>query len=258
MLRLLILRSAIACAAISTGWSFCLAGDGQQFETYLTADYGQRSGALASSTVWSAFGPLDQSGFRLKIDGFASVYGETNANVFSSAFMAADLKSLGDVMAGYQIKWDNVSIKLYGGAAMQAQNRVFWQVEQTTQQQGYGAIAAIETYWHGGGRFWASANLSWLQFDNTGSFYERVAYELLHDWEGLKVSVGMEASAMISNADKYGDGRRLDLYNGFVREGALLNMRYWSHDLTLSGGFSNASDERSWRPYATLSYGKKF
>lgn len=252
------LRSAIACAVITTGCFCCLAGDGQRFETYLTADYGQRSAALATSTVWSAFGPLDQPGFRLKADGFASLYGGSNANIFSSAFMAADLKSLGDVMAGYQIKWDDVWIKLYAGAAAQAQIRVFWQIGRTAQEQGYGAVAAIETYWHGSGRFWASANLSWLQFNNTGSFYERVAYEVLRDWEGLKVSAGMEASAMISNADKYSDGRRLDLYNTYAREGALLNVRYRSHDLTLSGGFSEASDERSCRPYATLSYGVKF
>ena len=172
--------------------------------------------------------------------------------------MAADLASLGDVMAGYQTRWENVWIKFYAGAAYQAQDLIFWQVAQTVQQKGFGAKAAIETYWRSSGRFWASANVSWLQFDNTGSVYERVAYEILPDWEGLKVSAGMEASAMISNANTYSDGRRLDLDNDYVREGVLLNLRYWSHDLTLSGGLSKASDEKAERPYFTLSYGKKF
>lgn len=258
MLRLLCLRSAIACAAITAAYSCSLADDGQRFETYVTADYGERSAALASSTVWSCFGPLDQSGFRLKVDGFASLYGASNATLFSSAFMAADLTGVGDVMAGYQTKWDNVWIKFYAGATYQAQDLIFWQEARMVQQKAFGAIAAIETYWQSSSRFWASANVSWLQFDNTSSVYDRVAYEILRDWEGLKLSVGMEASAMIRNANTYSDGRRLDLYNEYVREGALLNLRYGSHDLTLSGGLSKASDERSSRPYATLSYGKKF
>jgi hypothetical protein len=63
---------------------------------------------------------------------------------------------------------------------------------------------------------------------------------------------------MISNANSYSEGKRLDLYNEYVREGALLNLRFWSNDLTLSGGMAKASDEGVWRPYATLSYGKKF
>jgi hypothetical protein len=114
------------------------------------------------------FGPIDQPGFRLKVDGFASVNGETNANVFSSAFMASDLKALSDVMAGYQFNWESVWVKLYAGAAHQAQTLAFWQVGQLVRQQSYGATGALETFWQGSNGFWGSGNLSWLQFNNTG------------------------------------------------------------------------------------------
>ena len=258
MLRPLSLRLAIVCAWIVAAFLPCLADDVQHFETYVTADYSGRAAALASSTVWSVFDPIDQPGIRLKVDGFASVYGETNANVFSSAFMAADLKTLGDVMVGYQLNWKDIWIKIYAGAAYQAQTQAFWDVWQMTQQQSYGTTAAVETYWKGSSGFWISANLSWLQFDNTTSFYDRIAYQILHDIEGLDLSVGAETGAMVRNADIYKDGRRLDIYNEYVREGALINFRYGSHDLTLSGGFARASDENAWRPYATISYGKKF
>ncbi len=258
MSRCLFWRSAIVCAAIVAARSPCLADDDQRFETYVTADYSGRAAALASSTVWSLFGPIDQPGFRLKVDGFASVSGETNATVFSSAFMAADLKALGDVMAGYQLNWENIWVKLYAGAASQAQALAFWQVGQIVQQKSYGATAAVETFWQGGSGFWASGNLSWLQFDNTASFYGRVAYKIMQESEGLTLSVGAETGAMIKNADIYRDGKRLDLYNEYVREGALLNLRYGSNDLTLSGGFASASDDSAWRPYATISYGRKF
>jgi len=235
-----------------------LADDVQRFETYVTADTSTRAAALATSTVWSLFSSIDQPGIRLKIDGFASVFGETNANVFSSAFMAADLKALGDVMAGYQLHWEQIYVKVYAGAAYQAQTQAFWQAEQLIQQRSYGATAAVETFWQGSSGIWASGNLSWLQFDNTGAFYGRVAHKVLQESEGLNLSIGAETGAMIKNADIYKDGKRLDLYNEYVREGALFNLRYGSNELTVSGGFAKASDEGAWRPYATISYGKKF
>ena len=258
MLRPLFWRSAIVCAAVVSVCSHCLADDVARFETYVTADYSSRAAALASSTVWSLSGPIDQPGFRLKVDGFASVNGETNANVFSSAFMASDLEALGDVMAGYQLNWENIWVKLYAGAAYQSQALAFWQAGQLVQQQSYGATAALETFWQGSSGFWASGNLSWLQFDNTGTFYGRVAYKIMHESEGLTLSAGVETGAMIKNADIYKEGRRLDLYNEYVREGALLNFRFGANDLTLSGGLAGASDETAWRPYATICYGRKF
>jgi hypothetical protein len=258
VLRSLFWRSAIVCAAVVATRFPCLADDVRRFETYVTADYSGRAAALASSTVWSLFGAIDQPGFRLKVDGFASVNGENNANVFSSAFMAADLRALGDVMAGYQLNWDSIWVKFYAGAAHQVQTLAFWQAGQLVQEKSYGTTAAVETFWQGSSGLWASGNLSWLQFDNTTSFYGRIAYKIMHESEGLNLSVGAETGAMIKNADIYKDGRRLDLYNEYVREGALLNFRYGSNDLTISGGFASASDEGAWRPYATISYGKKF
>jgi hypothetical protein len=236
----------------------CHADDSPSFETYATVDYSGRTAGLATSSVWSVFGPLDQPGFRLKFDGFGSVYGDTNANVFSSAFMAADLQMLADVMIGYQIQWDRFWIKLYGGAAYQKQTEIFWQVGSVVPVQDYGAAAAIESFWRGEGRFWASADVSWLQIDTTASFYGRVGYEAIRMEEGLIVSGGTEIGAMVKRADIYQVGQRLDDMESLVKGGALLSFRYFSHELTLSGGFEKASDEAEWRPYATLSYGKKF
>jgi hypothetical protein len=258
VLRFLCWRSAILCAAVVVACCPSLADDVQRFETYVTADTSTRAAALATSTVWSLFSSIDQPGIRLKIDGFASVFGETNANVFSSAFMAADLKALGDVMAGYRLHWEQIYVKVYAGAAYQAQTQAFWQAGQRVQQQSYGATTAVETFWQGSSGFWASGNLSWLQFDNTGTFYGRAAYKIMQENQGFNLSIGAETGAMIKNADKYRDGRRLDLYNEYVREGALFNLRYGSNELTVSGGVAKASDEGAWRPYATISYGKKF
>jgi len=207
MLRTLGLRLVIACVAAQAAFLPCFAGDAPRLETYVTADYSGRAVGLASSTVWSASGPIDQPGFRLKFDGFANVYGDTNANVFSSAFMAGGLKTLTAVAAGYQFNWEDFWIKLYAGGAYQAQARIIWQAGLAVQQQDYGAMAAIESYWRGSGPFWASANLSWLQPGNTASFYGRAAYELYRDGDSIKFSAGGESGAMVSNADIYKEGR---------------------------------------------------
>jgi hypothetical protein len=236
----------------------CFAADAPRFESYVTVDYSGRAAGLASTTVWSVFAPLDEPGFRLKLDGFGSIYGETNASVFSNVFMAADLKMLTDVMAGYQIQWDRFWIKIYGGGAFQGRTRIFWEYGRAVPMQVFGAAAAIESYWRGRGRYWASADISWLQIDNTACFYERVGYEAIRMEEGLIVSGGTEIGAILKRANVYRLGRRLDDMESFVKGGALLNLRYFSHELTLSGGLERASEETGWRPYATLSYGKKF
>ena len=89
------------------------------------------------------------------------------------------------------------------------------------------------------------------------SFYGRAAYEFYRDGD-IKFSAGGESGAIVSNADIYKEGRNPGLYKEYIREGAILNLRYFSHELTLSGGFAKASDDRAWRPYAMISYGKKF
>ena len=229
-----------------------------RFETYVGGDYDGRAAALTSSTVWSPFSPVAGEGFRIKLDGLASTYGDTNASVFSSNFLAADLKALGDAMAGYQIHYGPLWLKLYAGAAYQAQTRAFWEAGQIIQQNAWGAAAAIESFWRVSDRIWTSANVSWLQFDNTVSLYSRGAYEFYRGAGGLRISAGAEAGVTASNDGLFKEGRALDLYNNYVRTGPLLNLRYGLNDFSLSGGLSQASDETALRPYASIRYGRQF
>ncbi len=252
------LALALAAAAAGPCWADEPNASGPRFETYVGADYDGRAAGLTSSSVWSVFGPVNQPGFRLKLDGLADVYGNTDAAVFSSSFAAADLKGVGDVMAGYQFNYGPAWIKLYAGAAYQVQARSFWEAGQIVQQQSWGAAAAIESYWRLSDRVWASANISWLQPDNAASLYSRVAYEIYRSDGGLKLSSGAEASVSVNNADDFKEGSALDIYDNYVRGGALINLRYGANDLTLSGGMAQASGDSVLRPYATVSYGRQF
>ncbi|MGO9487075.1 MAG: hypothetical protein ACLPX9_21295 [Rhodomicrobium sp.] len=250
---------AIAVPANASCWWGGSTPEGPCFETYTGGDYDGRAASLSSSSIWSPFGPVTEPGFRLKMDGFASVYGETNATVFSSSFMAADLTNLSEVMAGYQFNYRGAVIKLYAGAGYQVQTRIYPEIGLIMAQNDWGAAAAIQTYWPVSDRVSVMLNMSWLQTGNATSVYARESYEIYRSASGaLKISTGVEASVSLNNADEFGDGKALDLYNNYVRGGALLNLRYGRNDLSLSGGLSQASDEWNSRPYASVSYGRQF
>jgi hypothetical protein len=249
---------AVTAAAVPPCIAQSSGSAGPRFETYLGADYDGRAAALISSTVWSPFGPVAGPGFRVKLDGLASVYGDTNANAFSSNFLAADLKTLGAAMAGYQLNYGQLWLKLYAGAAYQVQMRAFWEAGQLVQQKAWGPAGAIESFWRVTGRVWASANVSWFKLDNIASLYGRSAYEVYRSEGGLKISTGAEAGATRSDAGLFKEGRALDLYNNYVRAGPLLNLRYGLNDFSLSGGLSQASDETKLHPYASIRYGRQF
>jgi hypothetical protein len=227
------------------------------FETYAGVDYDGRAASVTSTLVWSYLGPIDKPGLRIKVDGLADVYGDTNASAFSSNFLASSLKGLGDVMAGVQFNLGPAWIKLYGGAAYESQTRLFWQVGRLVQMQAWGGAAAAEGFLQVSDRMWTSAAISWVQPDSTASLYSRVAYEIYKDGK-LKIATGAEAGFTLGDADTYKEGLRLNQYNEYMREGALLNVRFGVHDFSLSGGLSQASNETLSRPYATIRYGRQF
>lgn len=229
-----------------------------RFETYITGDYAGRVGELSTTTVWSVFGPIAESGFRLKLDGLENVYGDTSANLFSGGYRPADLKAYGDLMVGYQFVRDPVWIKIYAGAAYQDQIRIIWQIREQLQQPAWGATAAMEAYWRASDRLWLAANLTWFEADNSTTLYSKTGYRVFGSEGGFAISLGAETSATFANADMYKEGKALDLFNDFLRAGALVNLRYGTHELTLSGGLSQASSDATFRPYVTLTYGKKF
>jgi hypothetical protein len=221
-------------------------------------DYYGRTANITSSLVWGAFGPVTEPGFRLKLDGLGDVYGETDASLLSNKFLAAGLKDVSDLMIGYQFKYGPAWIKLYAGAAYQAQTRLFYEVGATLQQNSWGAAAAFQSYWPVSDRVWASLNVTWLQPDDTASIYSRAAYEIYStDW-GLKISTGAEANFSLAGEPVFKAGKESDLYKKYIQGGALLNLRYGANDLSLSGGLSQASDEAIARPYAGISYGRQF
>lgn len=262
LLRMRSLPAVAASFVLFLCHSLSLAGDtgtsSLRFETYAGGDYSSRAASLWTSTVWSALGPITEPGLRLKLDGIGNVYGDTSAAVFSSAFLAADLKALGDVMVGYQLNRGSLWVKVYAGAAYQGQARIIYEAGQIIQQQNWGAVGSVETFWRLNDRIWTSVNVSLLQIDLTTSMFSRAAYEIFQGENGLRLSIGAEGGATASNANLFREGKRLDLYNDYLKGGGLINLRYGTHDLSLSGGLSQASDEAAWRPYISLSYGKKF
>ncbi len=215
MLRTLYLRSACILVVLFAG-SPCSAADGPRFETYVSGDYSGRAAGVDTSTAWSPFGPVDQPGFRVKMDSYANICGEGEAGVFSSAFIAADFAMLADGMIGYQAHWDPFWIKVYAGAASQAQAASVSKLDLGKLAQGSRAAVEVEAFWRGYNRFWLSANAKWLQFDQTILVYERTAYEFIHIDNKFQLSTGFEVGAAV------GSGPHLFLQKEFEKEGAIL------------------------------------
>jgi hypothetical protein len=229
-----------------------------RFEVYLGGDYLGRSASLYSTSIWSVAGPVTQPGFRLRASGLANFSGETNANVFSNGFLPANANVLGDLMAGYQYNQGSLWVKFYAGMAFQGQTRFLWDAAQQSIQQNWGPKTAIETWWRPTNRLWLSVNLSWLKPNDETGLNSRAAYEFTCLKGAASLSLGGEMGATRANANIFKEEKRLDQYNDYFRAGPFLSLRYGMHEFTVSGGFAEDSYSMARRPYATLSYGKKF
>jgi hypothetical protein len=123
--------------------------------------------------------------------------------------------------------------------------------------QQWGAKATLDAWYRVNSRVWVSASANYLQIGKNASLYSKGAYEV---WKGerLVVALGGEASAGLGEQRFFDAGRRLNAFGDYYRGGGLVNIRYGSHDVSLSGGMSGNSDESRLWPYVTLNYGRKF
>ncbi|WP_201719195.1 cellulose biosynthesis protein BcsS [Rhodomicrobium vannielii] len=266
MLRMVQCLAPLLAAAVATLAIPCHAADaarGPRFESYVTVDYAGRSMAVAESTVWSLFGPIDREGFRVKLDGLLGVSGETNSGVFSNDFFAQRLGSGGGISAGYQANRGPVWVKAYVGTAYATKverrsdyGHVAWDADQLEQNMLFGVTASIDAWWRVADRIWTSANASYSQVGNTASLYGRAAYEIHRD-DAVRLSLGAEGS-ISSYAESYVLGNAAGEKETYAKAGALLNLRYGANDISLSGGGVSASEEKDYRAYVTLSFGRKF
>jgi len=244
-----------------------LNADEPSFEVYTEGDCGGHAGGINSSAVWGVFSPVTQPGFRLKLDGSTNLSG--NVPLFTNGFVANNLKTVSDLMAGYQLKYSSIWIRLYAGAAYGTQFG-YLSGNGITGRDKFGAAAAFQTFWPVSGRLSASLNGTWLQPDDSMSFYFRSAYEIYRRSSGLAISAGGEASLSSAGAGSPYSQRTchnqegFECYDRYGRGGALLNLRYGANDLTLSAGVSQAYGNAgigpyaSTGPYASISYGRQF
>jgi len=250
---------AIAIAALASMPCRAEEVEEPRFEVYMGADSDGRTANVTTSLVWGAFGPVTQTGFRLKLDGLGDI-DSTDAHLITAKLMGAELKSVSDLMAGYQFEYGPAWIKLYAGAAYGEQAAIgttfngIYHVE-TPQRKAWGAAAAFQSYWPMSDRVWASLNVTWLQPNSLTSIYSRGAYDIYRTEGGLRISAGAETSFSLTGEPTIKQGWAFEKY---VQAGALLNLRYGRNDLSLSGGLSQPGGEAGSHLYAGISYGRQF
>ncbi len=184
------------------------------------------------------------------------------------------MKTMTDLMIGYQFKYGPAWIKFYAGAVYEPQtnfgiireysNNLPEVVPIATQEKPLGAAVALQSYWALSDRVWATLNVTWLQPEEAASIYTRAAYEIYRSEGGLKFAAGAEANFSLIEGAGVSDCKVLRGCENNYQGGALLNLRYGANDFSLSGGLSQASDDAgshayaSTRPYMSISYGRQF
>lgn len=259
-----VLRSVVAvllvqagnCTAPLAGFCDGLWGPGPHFEVYTGGDYAVNAADLTTTAIWSPFSPVTEPCIRLKLDGLASLFGAGSTSIGSGAFLPQGMNALADAMVGYQFDLQSVRFKAYAGGAYQQQVLIFTDIGATAQRASWSAAAALDSWWRPTERIWNATDF--FVSAKMANVYTKVGYELHRADNGLVVSFGGEAAITAADANVYKEGRDLGLFNDYLRAGGLVCLRFGTHELTLSGGLSEASNEIGWRPYATISYGKKF
>jgi hypothetical protein len=257
---LLLLRGALSASLAAEAIVAKKAPDSRpapSFEAYSGLDYATRGAALYSMAIWSPFGSVSEPGLRLRVDSLASIYGRGKENIFSTAFLPGDAKTVGAIMLGYQLNRGPLWLKFYGGAVHETHAMMFWEAVAAPVTQSWGAKVAVESWLRAGDRSWISANLSWAQPHNEVSLFSRAGYEALRFDAGV-LSIGGEATGSVNGVDFFDRGGHLNRFHDVLRGGGFLDLRYGSHDILLSGGWEQGRRDNSPHPYATLTYGKKF
>lgn len=219
------------------------------------------TGAQASKTTWSLytgttvapFGDILEDGLRVRVVGGYGTYryaGPRAVGVGSEVVHFKGTVSFSDLLAGYQRQLGPVTVKAFAGLAL-AQHRIEPDDPETTiRGPGFGAKAALETWWTITDRAYSSLDVSWSTLHDSYAARARLGWRFLP-----ALSAGLEAG---------GAGNR---ETDIVRAGGFVRYEWATGEISASGGFSNdtlgqgagrTSLTQSNAPFATVSWLARF
>lgn len=248
MLRLLYFMSLMS-AILGYGPVFAQDANVQpRFEVYTGVSAAETGGSGYTSVVWSPRGSVREQGWRLRSGADYGVvrdrhiYGDERVTVKKKS-----QKTVADVGLGYQGDLRFLWLKLYGGGVFRDETiRLDGHTTNLGSTQ-FGAYIAVESWWRLGHGFWSSVDLKWTTLDNGISVFSRLGYSAAQTEHMPGLGAGLEASVHADDID------------ALSQKGGVFVQGVWGfHEVTLSGGLSQTDQSDDWKPYASVSYGRKF
>ena len=207
-LRLAALGAAVACVVL--GSHVAGAGDGRvpqlkppTSEVSAGIDVTAHSWSVYSGFTSTFGGSILKDGWRYRITGGYGEYNYTSTRWTGASAIVVPFDgsvTFADILVGYQQTFGALTVKLFGGAAVQDHAITPFDVENRVQGQAWGAKGVVETWLNLGERAFGQLDLSYATSNESYVGRLRLGYKI---WPQL--SAGMEAG--LAGSEDYGSGR---------------------------------------------------
>jgi hypothetical protein len=208
-------------------------------ETSVGADLSANTVTVFSGATFAPFGSIQDDGMRLRVQGGYGHYRYDATRAVAGAPLLVHfkgIKSLGEVMAGYQLGLGPLTVKAFAGAELEANTIAPADAANPVSGVAAGAKLALETWLNIGDRTFAQLDGGWGSAEGTYSVRLRLGYRALP-----ALSFGPELGALGNRAY---DGRRLA---GFAR------YEWATGEVSVSGGVTGSYAKTN-DPYGTVSW----
>lgn len=205
-------------------------------EVWVGVDAGASNWLVYGGGTYAPWSDIHAAGFRLRT---TTGYGQYTYD-FDSRTKVRAAKTYADVLAGYQMRFGELTAKAFLGYAFLSQDFEVPSSRWRAHRIDTGVKGALELWLNIGAQGWASLDANYADTRQTWSVRSRVGYRILPT-----VSVGPEA--VFNHTDLNGEviaGTGVGL-KGNARIGAFVRYEWFGGEISASGGYSGDWMERS-------------
>jgi len=166
-------------------------------------DVTTRSWSVYSGFTSTFGGGIVKDGWRYRITGGYGEYSYTSTRWTGASVIIVPFDgtvTFADILVGYQQTFGALTVKLFGGTAVQDHVITPFDVENRVQGQAWGAKGVVETWLNLGERAFGQLDLSYATTNESYAGRLRLGYKI---WPQL--SAGMEAG--LAGSEDYSSGR---------------------------------------------------
>lgn len=197
-------------------------------ETWSGVEVTPHSGAIYAGYLYALGGDVTAEGLRFRLGSGYWAYRDKSTRWIGGAVVPVTLKgtsTFADVMIGYQVRYEALTMKLYAGAVLESQQWKPDDVNADLQGSWAGAKVALETWLNLSPNAFAQLDTSWSSAHDAFNARLRLGYAVIP-----ALSIGPEVGY---GGDRYARGARYGLFARYA----------WSKgEASLSGGLLDEGD----------------